>query len=280
MTHTRAFAPLIPLALLAAALFLTGCPPKDQTTLESPPPDSNPQPQLAAEVRQRVQQVNDLARQYADNAARLPARSEQEDRAAVAEQFGLLAQILPALNGPDMPGDFRQQHRIIDSTRALLSSSSSDLAPEPTIDSGLRAAHRALASVNARNFAGGASGPEVAKSLDAMRDRVLELDTVAGPIHRLVAAQAIQASAAAITQMSTALQQRLNEQGTGAAAPKAVTPPDASKPQSPKPVEQPKAETARPETVKPAEQPRPDAAKPAETKPAEQPKPAVPELNK
>ena len=65
MTHTRAFAS----PLLAAALFL-GCAPKQTTTLENPPPEPNPQPQLATDVRQRVQQVNDLAKQSADNTAK------------------------------------------------------------------------------------------------------------------------------------------------------------------------------------------------------------------
>src|SRR4029450_10950832 len=79
----------------------------------------------------------------ADNAGKLPGSNEQDDRAMVAQQFTLLSQLLPALNGPDMPGDFRQQLRIVESTRSLLSGGSMDLAPEPTIHSGLRAPRRA-----------------------------------------------------------------------------------------------------------------------------------------
>src|SRR5687767_10524132 len=107
MPYTRAFA-----ALLTATLFF-GCAPKTETTLPAPPPDPNPQPQLASDIRARVQHLSTLADQYAQSATKLPGRNEQEDRAAVAQQFAQLAQILPSLNGPEMPGDFRQQLRIV-----------------------------------------------------------------------------------------------------------------------------------------------------------------------
>ena len=193
------------LSLLAATLFL-GCAPKTETTLEPPPAEPNPQPQLASDARERVKELTARAQEYADSAKKLPGPNEQADRALLVNQFSLLAQMLPALNGPQMAGDFRQQLRIIDSTRAQLASTAPDLSIEPAVDTGLRAAHQALAGIAQRNFS---DIPDAGKSLDAMRAKVQELDTVSGPIHRLVAAQTIQASADAITKMTAALDQRL-----------------------------------------------------------------------
>ena len=200
MTNTRAC-----LFLLAALIFI-GCAPKTQTTLKEPPPEPNPQPQLATDARERVKELSSRAVDYVKNAANLPGRNADEDRNQITQQFALLAQILPMINGPEMSGDFRQQLRIIDSTRSQLASGSQDLAIEPTVDTGLRATHRALESIDQRDFSG---EPEIAKSLDAMHAKVRELDGVNGAIHRLVAAQAFKSSAQAIDQMSKALNGRL-----------------------------------------------------------------------
>ena len=281
MTRTRAFA-----SLLAATMFV-GCAAKKQTTLTPPPPEPNPEPKLVTDARQRVQHLGSLADQYTAGAARLPGQNEQQDRQLVAEQFNQLSQILPLLNGPDMPGDFRQQMRIIDSTRSQLSSGSMDLSSEPTVATGLRAALYALSGLRQRVFA---ESGEVAPHVDAMRGAVQQLDTVSGPIHRLVAAQAFRHSAEAIKAMSDALNQRLMDSGgakTAAPTPPAPTPkpeqpaaptptPAAEQPKAeqPKPAETPKAETPAP---KPAEQPAPPTPKPEQPKPAQ---PALPELNK
>ena len=279
MIRTRALA-----ALVAATLFV-GCSAKKQTTLAPPPPDPNPEPQLATDARQRVQTLGTLADQYAAAAARLPGANEQQDRQLVSEQFSQLSQILPLLNGPDMPGDFRQQMRIIESSRSQLSSGTMDLAAEPTIDTGVRAAQRALSSLQQRAFV---EQPEIARHVDAMRAAVGELDTVSGPIHRHVTAQAFQRSAEAIKAMSDALNQRMTDASQPATP--AATPPAAAapaKPEQPVPTpaaaqptppaaaapEQPKAETPAQPTPKP-EQPTAQPPKPA------QPTPPPVELNK
>src|SRR3954470_3858515 len=178
MPRPRAFA-----SLLAATMFV-GCAAKKQTTLTPPPPEPNPEPQLATDARQRVQHLGSLAEQYTAGAAKLPGQNEQQDRQLVSEQFNQLSQILPLLNGPDMPGDFRQQLRIIESTRSQLSGGSLDLSSEPTVATGLRAAQHALSGLQQRAFA---EQGDISKHIDAMRSAVQQLDTVNGPIHRLVA---------------------------------------------------------------------------------------------
>src|SRR4051794_40070498 len=196
--------------LLVTALFaVTGCAGKSQTTLKPAPPDANPEPQLATDVHERVKELSTRAQEYADGCNKLPGQNAQQDRAQTTQQFALLAQILPILNGPDMSGDFRQQLRIIESTRAQLASGTQDLAVEPTVDTGLRAAHRALAGINQRAFT---ETPDIARSLDAMNAKVQELDGTADAIHRLIASQAFRNSAQAITQMTSALNGRLGSE--------------------------------------------------------------------
>jgi hypothetical protein len=197
--------------LLLATLLsvvVTGCAAKNQTTLKSAPPDANPEPQLATDVHERVKELTTRAQEYAAGCEKLPGRNAQEDRAQTSHQFALLAQILPILNGPEMSGDFRQQLRIIDSSRAQLASGTQDLAVEPTVDTGLRAAQRALAGINQRAFT---EMPDIAKSLDAMHAKVQELDGTADAIHRLIASQAFKSSAHVINQMTSALSGRLSQ---------------------------------------------------------------------
>jgi len=236
MIHTRA------LTLVFAALFFVGCAKKTETTLNPPPVDPNPEPHLASDARERVKALGSLAAEFDTGAAALPGANEAEDRAQVTQQFALLAQMLPMLNGPDMSGDFRQQLGIVSSTKALLGSASTDLAVEPTIDTGLRAAHRALTSISQRSFI---ELTDVTKNLETMRTKIEELDGISGPAHRLVTAQAMRGAAAAISLMSTALDQRLND---------AKAKPAEAKPAENKPAD------AKPSDAKPAE------AKPAETK--------------
>jgi hypothetical protein len=272
MINTRAFA-----SLLLTGLLAVGCAPKAQTTLNPPPPEPNPEPQLASDARERIKELVGRVEEYAGGAGKLPGRNEADDRAQVTQQFTLLAQILPILSGPDMTGDFRQQLRIVDSTRAQLTSGSADLSIEPTVDTGLRAAQQALVVLAQRSFS---ELPDVAKSLDTMRAKNEELDGVTGALHRLVASQSFQASAEAITQMSAALDQRLNDpKGAAPAKPVAENKPAEAKPAEAKPAE-PAPAQPKPAEAKPAE-PAPAEAKPAEPKPAE-PKPAEPkpELNK
>ena len=192
--------------LLLAAILLTGCAAKKETTLKPPPPDGNPEPQLATDIHERVKELTARAKEYSDGTQKLPGRTAQDDRAQTTQQFALLAQILPMLNGPDMSGDFRQQLRIIESSRAQLASGTQDLAVEPTVDTGLRAAHRALAGINQRGFS---DNPDIAKNLDALNAKIQELDGTADAIHRLIASQAFKDSAQVITQMSGALGARL-----------------------------------------------------------------------
>ena len=202
MTPTR--------ALILLALLLPACA-KNQSSMDDvpPPPDGNPNAPLLDDVRQRVKELQARATHYASNARHLPARDEQENRRLTAEQFALLSQMLPMLAGPEMTGHLQQQQRIVDSARNQLTTSSLELAPEPTVSTGLRAAHRALASLAQESFS---QVPDLNTTLTNMQSSVNQLDQVTGPQHRLVAAQAFTQSSQAIQKMIDTMKQRLGNQ--------------------------------------------------------------------
>lgn len=220
------------LILSLAGALLAGCA-KTETTLEPAP---EPQPQLSSSVRQRVTELVARADEYAAGSAKLPGRNEAEDRAQLTQQFTLLAQILPMLSGPDMTGEFSQQLRIVESTRAQLANATPGLSLEPAISSGLRAAQRALAAVNQRAFADIA---EIGTSLDTMRAKVDELDGLTGPIQRLVSAQAIHASSDAISKMVSTMHERMGKEKPADTKPADAKPADA-KPADNKPADEKK----------------------------------------
>jgi hypothetical protein len=205
------------IAFCLTACLLAGCAGKTETTLPPAPVDPNPPAPIVSDARERIKELVARADEYAAGANKLPGRNATDDRAQVVQQFALLAQILPIVSGPEQTGNFRQELRIIDSTRSQLSSGSADLAVEPTIDTGLRAAQRAIASLAQRSFS---ELPDVAKAVDTMRAKNEELDAVNGGLHRLVASQSFQASALAISQMASALDQRLNDPKPGNVVPK------------------------------------------------------------
>jgi hypothetical protein len=143
--------------------------------------------------------------------------------------------------------------RIIDSIRAQLANGSADLAVEPTIDTGLRAAQRSITSLARRSFN---DLPDVTKAVDEMRVKNEELDGVSGALHRLVASQSFKASAQALTHMSAAVDQRLNDAKAKAAE---------TKPADAKPADPAKPGDAKPADAKPADPAKPtDPAKPAD----------------
>ncbi|MEZ0263413.1 MAG: hypothetical protein ACAI43_01705, partial [Phycisphaerae bacterium] len=215
MIRTRA------LFLATTAAVFAGCA-KTQTTLPPPPPPAAAtQPSLTESVTARVSELTARAAEYATVTKSLPARNAEEDQAATAQAFGLLAQIVPLLAGPEMPGDLAQQLRIIDATRGQLAGGSSALAVEPTTDAGLRAAYRALTVISQRSFG---ESEEIKKTLDTMRQRVDDLDTASGAIHRLVAAQVLQASSEATTQMAGIMEARLIDKSAPAAPGTPATP--------------------------------------------------------
>jgi hypothetical protein len=149
------------------------------------------------ELRKRSDELNEAVKQ-------LPGRDAASDRQLVADAFAKASSSLELLGGPMPGGALRQELRIIDNTRVFLASGS-PVSPDPSTDTGLRSLESALTNVRERSFP---SDEKVKAELDALRQRIGDLDSVRGPIHSLVVAQVFQSASSVIDMMSTELESR------------------------------------------------------------------------
>lgn len=185
-------------------LALAGCP-KQQSTMRRPP-EINPRPPVETSAEVRVEELGDRARQFTETASRLPGRSADEHRALAQQVFADLSLVLPILFGPNPTGVQRQQLRTVESARSQLAAAPKGLAPEPTIDTALRAAHDALSGLGRSGFY---DHPDLAKTLDRLDKTVSDLDAARGTNHQQVVAETVELMSQAVNQMAQALNERL-----------------------------------------------------------------------
>jgi hypothetical protein len=205
MNDTRAkLAAMFALAIWSAA----GCV-KTQSTIAPPPAQPNPAPRVAADASVRVQTLGRLADNYAQTSNQLPGNSSAQHRQLMSSVFAQLAEILPILQGPNPGAEFRQQLQIVRDAQAELSTGPTDLSAEPTIDTGLRAARDALAGIAQTGFYDQANLTPVFARLAT---KINDLDTVRGPLHQLVAGEAVGLTSQIISAMADTLTHRLAEQ--------------------------------------------------------------------
>jgi hypothetical protein len=193
------------------ALAAAGCP-KQRSTLR-PPPQLNPPPPVERSAEVRVDELGERAQQLARTAERLPGRTADEHRALAAQAFADLSQLLPILFGPNVTGVQRQQLRVVENARSQLSARS-NLAPEPTIDTGLRAARDALSGLGRGGFY---DHPDLARTLDRIDKTVSDLDATRGARHEVAVTDVVTLMSQAVNQMTEALNERL---GNGTQAPR------------------------------------------------------------
>ena len=143
----------------------------------------------------------------------LPGHDLVEHRERMADAFGALEQILPSLHGPVETGQFTQQLRTLQTTRAQLSSGSAELSQEPAVDLGLRAAASALSDI-AHNNATFADRAEITQNLDQLQQKLAQLDVQRGALHRVVQADAVDAITRIVQAMSGVMNEKIN--GTAA----------------------------------------------------------------
>jgi hypothetical protein len=105
----------------------------------------------------------------------------------------------------------RQQLRVVENARTQLASASTSLAPEPTIDTGLRAARDALQGLSRNSYY---DHPQLGQTLDRLDRTVSDLDASRGLRHQQVVAEVVELMSTAVNQMSDALNQRLQGDGT------------------------------------------------------------------
>lgn len=198
------------------AVLVGGCAPKAQTTIAPPPAAPNPPPQVAADPAARVQTLDRLADTYARTSNDLPGVNDQDHRRLMAQVFAQLTEILPILEGPNPGAEFRQQLQVVRDAQAELSTGPQDLSPEPTIDTGLRAARDVLSSQAQGGFYDQSS---LTPLFDQLTAKINQLDTVHGPLHQVVAGEAVSLSSQIISKMADAMTQRLAQQQPPTTAP-------------------------------------------------------------
>jgi outer membrane murein-binding lipoprotein Lpp len=195
-------------AAVAAMLLLAGCGNKNKSTLE-PTVQSQNNDADSGEPGARARELRAELPAFQAAYAPLPARNDEQNRKQIADAFVAAGRLLSTLEGPNPGGAFRQQLRIIDNNRQRLASASESLAIEPTVNAGLRALYNALVDIRMDQFAG---DPGIIERLDTMRSRVNDLDTVRGPLHRLVAAQVFRGAGDVIEAMATLMENRSHNQ--------------------------------------------------------------------
>ncbi|HYO10609.1 MAG TPA: hypothetical protein VER17_16700 [Tepidisphaeraceae bacterium] len=189
--------------VLAASVPLSGCGPKKSPTRATTQP--NPQPAVMTDVTARMSELQRRARELAEVGRQLPGRNPQEDRQLVVSAFERSSAALQLLGGPEPGGAFRQQLRIIDNTRQQIQSAADGAPADASVDTGLRSVYNALVSVRERLFP---NEPNVQQQLDAVRDRLADLDEVRGPLHSLVVSQVFSRTAQVVDTMAGELEGR------------------------------------------------------------------------
>ena len=193
---------------IVLTVICAGCP-KQRSTM-SRAPQINPPPPVEQNAEVRIDELEGLASRFAQTADQLPGRTSDAHRALAAKAFADLTQILPVLFGPNPTGVQRQQLRVVENARTQLASAPRGLAPEPTIDTGLRAARDALRGLSRNSYY---DHPELAKTLDRLDRTVSDLDSARGTTHQQVVAETVDLMSQAVSQMSDALNQRLQGEG-------------------------------------------------------------------
>ena len=195
-------------SLLCLAVLFGGCA-KTQPTIAPPPPRPNPPPQVAADPIIRMQTLGRLADTYARTSNELPGDSAARHRQLMSQIFAQLEEILPVLVGPTPGAEFRQQLQVVRDAQAELATGPQDLSPEPTIDTGLRAARDTLSSIAQDGFY---DQSNLTPLFDRLTAKINQLDTVRGPLHQVVTGEAVAVSSQIISSMADALSHRLAEQ--------------------------------------------------------------------
>jgi hypothetical protein len=207
INNARSTVTLMALAASAIPLLLglTGCAkhpkPKPAAPLQ---PLTHPQapPDVHAEFRTMESRVNQL---YVTG-NQLPGGNDAAHRRLMEQAFAQLIGILPTLEGGTATGTFRQQLRIIDASRQQLATSSSPLTLDATVDTGMRATYNILKDLARRDYP---NEQAISNGLDQLQANLDDLDKVRGPLHQLVAADAVQDTAQVLRAMTMALGERL-----------------------------------------------------------------------
>jgi hypothetical protein len=266
------------LAITAALLLLLaqsagggGCAKRPPGPTQSHPVSQRPT--VETDPDRRAANLQQQAQAFVALSKDLPGMTPAENRRLNQQVFTQLAQILPALGGPDAGGIFEHQVSVVNDTRTQLAGRSTDLATDPIVDNGLRAVRNALTEL-----AHGAyyDQPQVGQSVDQLSAKVEELDSYPGPTHPLAVAAAVQQAGQTISQMAVVLAGRAavgpTTEATGAPTTEAT---GATSVPSTAAATEPSALPATEPAAPPPPAPGPPATAPATVPAAETPAPSA-----
>lgn len=189
------------LSMAALAGLLVGC-------SRSAPPPAKPAAAAPAplDARGDARAQMDLAQQLMTVTRQLPGRDEAEDLQLVQRSLADISSLLHTLAGKEPSGDLRQQLKIIENSRTKLAGMSPDSAVEPTIDSALRSANQAITMIVRDKFA---SQADINQLVERLTAKTRDLDSVRGPMHRLVVSQTIDLTAQTLQRMTAVQAERV-----------------------------------------------------------------------
>ncbi|HSU69273.1 MAG TPA: hypothetical protein VLJ39_20475 [Tepidisphaeraceae bacterium] len=200
---------LAALIALAGLLLSGGGCVKTRSTIAPPPPTPNPPPRIASDPAVRVQTLDRLADNFSRTSNQLPGDDATQHRRLMADVFGQLEEILPILEGPHPGAEFRQQLQVVRDAQSELATGPQELSPEPTIDTGLRAARDTLSSLAQAGFYDQSS---LNPLFDQLAAKINQLDTVRGPLHQVVTGEAVSLASQIVSSMAGTLSHRLADQ--------------------------------------------------------------------
>ncbi len=147
--------------------------------------------------------VNGLTR----TVSMMPADDPARDRKLTLEALAQTSAALAAIEGPNPSGAYRQQLRIIESSRSQLQRTTQNVPIEPATDSALRAVYNAMISLRDGRFSG---QQDVAKGVGEVGQKIPQLDAVRGPLHSLQVTDVLTSVAHTLQTMTDIIEKRVS----------------------------------------------------------------------
>ena len=255
---------LVSTAAMLALVVMTGCSNIKYVPLEG----RNDVPYtLAADIPTRMNDLNTHVVRLASISSELPGANAGEHARLSGAAIDEMLTILPIFEGDVPTANFLQSLRTLKISKEMLNSPTT---AEPGMNQALIACEIALRNINKLVFDNNA---DTIKSLDEVRKRQQELDTVHEGTARVVQGQVLRQLTGVTQTMTGALTEKAGTDGKATTTPKVETKPESATPE--KPAEPAKPDAPKPDAAKP-EAPKPEAEKPADAPKPDAPKPDAP----